>query len=420
MLDETATRRNSSRRGTALVVVTVAMAGLAILSVTMLAMSSAASKQQRSSRDEIGAQYIAEAGLADAVFAMSSGATGERGSKSAPMSFGECEYWVEAAELGSGMTQLTATGIDGKSGSRIELVVRRTSTSFFSYGAFGDEQLTMDSQAMIDSYNSQLGPYEDQATNGSGSSAYANANGNTGSNGDITLKQNSKIYGDATPGVDGTTAVTGNAVVTGTTAPMPEAVELPPIELPVIASMGDLLVARNDTHHLISGEYRYENFNAGTGSELHVWGPATVVLATWDLDSGSEVIVHAEDGPVTFYVEGDFFISSNVTIASTTYSPGDLQINLLSDNVLDPDEDVDLDVLDFDSNSELYGTIYAPDAAIDIDSNFALFGAVIARRLHLDSNSRIHYDESLLQSGSEGGRNQYEAVAWRELSYSVR
>jgi hypothetical protein len=64
-------------------------------------------------------------------------------------------------------------------------------------------------------------------------------------------------------------------------------------------------------------------------------------------------------------------------------------------------------------------TIYAPEASIDIDSNFQLFGAVVARRLHLDSNSQIHYDESLLRSSSSG-RSDYEAIYWRELSYSVR
>ena len=416
---KTASKICSKRRGAALVIVGVAMVGMAMLSFAILTVSRSAADQQRGSRNHIGARYIAEAGLADAMFAMSSGSSGNRGSEDAPLDFGESEYWVVAQDLGSDLTRLTATGVDGQGGSRIELVVRQTNASFFRWGAFGDEWLDMDSQAKIDSYDSDLGPYEDQAINGSGSDSYANANGSTGSNGDIVLSQNSKIYGDATPGVDGTTTGGGNTVITGSTAPMPEPVELPPIEVPDLPSMGDLTIGGGSRHNLVSGDHRFEDLRVGAGAELHVHGPATIVLSSWDLASRSNVVIHAEDGPVTFYVENDFMISSNVSIASTTFTPADLQINLLSDNIINPEDDIDLDQLDFDSNSVLYGTIYAPEASIDIDSNFQLYGAVVARRLHLDSNSRIHFDEALLRAGSDGDP-AYEAIYWKELAYSVR
>jgi hypothetical protein len=351
---------------------------------------------------------------------MSAGGDGNRGSEDQMMEFGDSDYWVESDDsLGNGLTELTSTGIDGKSGARIELVVRRRTSSFFRYGAFGDEWLEMDSQAMVDSYDSELSSYQDQAVNGSGSSAYANANGSSGSNGDITLSQNAKVYGDATPGTDGTTTAGGNTVVTGSTAPMPESVDFPPIDVPVIASRGNHTIAANGSLNLPAGDYHYDAFKMGTGAELIVQGPATIVFRSWNLASNSDVIVHAENGPVSFYVLEDFVINSNVTIASTTFSPADVQFNLLSDNIIDPNDDIDLAEMDFDSNSVLYGTIYAPEASIDIDSNFQLFGAVIARRLHLDSNSRIHYDEALLRSSSSG-RSDYEAIYWRELSYSVR
>ena len=98
-------------------------------------------------------------------------------------------------------------------------------------------------------------------------------------------------------------------------------------------------------------------------------------------------------------------------------TPADISLYLDSDNIINPGVDVDLDELntvELDSNAELYGTIYAPNAAIDIDSNFQLFGSVVARRVHLDSNAKIHFDESLLlvhASASSG----FETICWRVL-----
>ena len=86
-----------------------------------------------------------------------------------------------------------------------------------------------------------------------------------------------------------------------------------------------------------------------------------------------------------------------------------------SDNVIDPNVTVDLDDVAFDSNAEIYGTIYAPEALIEINSNFELFGALIARRVHLDSRSRVHYDEALSGTGSDSSDASYAAICWLAL-----
>ena len=57
------------------------------------------------------------------------------------------------------------------------------------------------------------------------------------------------------------------------------------------------------------------------------------------------------------------------------------------------------------------GTIYAPNAAIDIDSNFELFGAIVARSLHLDSDSKIHYDESLATMSSSSSSTSQSSLS---------
>ena len=148
--------------------------------------------------------------------------------------------------------------------------------------------------------------------------------------------------------------------------------------------------------------------------KLTIIGPAKIVCDDFKLKSASEVLVNASAGPVEFFVINDFILNSNTRIHSTTESPLDIAFNLLSDNILDPGIDVnfDEDLVDFDSGSKMFGTIYAPNAEITIDSNFELYGSLVARRVDLDSNCRIHYDETLMTAG-EAAEVTYETLCWR-------
>jgi hypothetical protein len=77
---------------------------------------------------------------------------------------------------------------------------------------------------------------------------------------------------------------------------------------------------------------------------------------------------------------------------------------------------VDVDLLDFDSNAKMYASIYAPNALVEINSNFELFGALMAKELILDSNCKIHYDESLAEADIYSTTN-FEVIGWREKGY---
>jgi len=270
----------------------------------------------------------------------------------------------------------------------------------------------MDSNARTDSYNSGVADYA--AVNGSGSNAYANTEGDVGSNQSISMDSNIGVHGDANPGPGG--SVTGDlGNISGNTTPMPSTVELPAIVLPFAPSVANLTVAGAMT--LASGNYAYATLQVNSSKTLTINGPATIVCDNFKLKSGSELIVNATNGPVEFFVVNDFVLNSNTRIKSNDLEPLDIAINLMSDNILDPGVDVDFDedLVDFDSGSMMYGTIYAPSAAITIDSNFELFGSLIARRVDLDSNCRIHFDEALAEA-SEDSEAVYETLSWRLTS----
>ena len=91
----------------------------------------------------------------------------------------------------------------------------------------------------------------------------------------------------------------------------------------------------------------------------------------------------------------------------------------MSDNVIDPDQEVDLDEVDFDSNTEVWGTVYAPNAVVEIDSNLELFGSLVARRVILDSNCQIHYDEALAEEGPNASV-EWSLTSWLSAPVSWR
>jgi hypothetical protein len=422
MKRQTMIKGRSKKRGVSLVAVSMLMVGVAVLSLALFTVVNSTGKSQKGTREQVNARYVTEAGLSVAVMEMSRGipvADLNMGSQQTPIDFGSASYWVDAVDLGGDLFELTAFGVENNVGSQMKLVVREIISSDQVWAAFGDKGLTMDSNALVDSYNSNDGLYTDQDVNGKGASAHALSNGNVGSNADITVDANVKVYGDATPGPTGTTTVTGTAFVTGTTTQSSSLLDMPVIETPVIDSITEVDFSGAGTgafaDYIPSGDYHFGDVQIST-AELYIRGPATLVFESMVMASNSNVWIDAANGPVEIYVLGDFTMNSNTLLAATDYNPANLEMNLLTDNVIDPAIVVDLDVVDFNSNAKMYGTIYAPNAFVEINSNFELFGSLVAHRVHLDSNSKIHFDEALMESSSDSNKS-FEAVAWRHTPY---
>jgi hypothetical protein len=147
-----------------------------------------------------------------------------------------------------------------------------------------------------------------------------------------------------------------------------------------------------------------------------VRGPASIVASSLVLGSNSSIVVDDANGPVVFYVLDNFIMNSNATIRPSSDSPLSVTVNLLSDNVINPEVTVQLDTVDFDSNSKIWGTVYAPNARVVLDSNFELFGSLMARSLDMDSNATFHFDEALVDATANGAP-VWETVGWREVPW---
>jgi hypothetical protein len=405
----------ASKRGSALALTAFLVAGTATISLGLLITTSASGKESRGLREQQAASLAAEAGMNAAYVDFMAGGVGAVGTEANPMELGGATFFVDSVDLGDDITSLVATGVDNRSGARLQLVLRRTVEVTPLFAAFGDEGVSMDSNAFVDSYDSSDGDYASQRTNGSGNDRFANENGNVGSNANIGLRSNSGIHGDATPGPGGSVSIVGNAEVSGATAAAAATQDMPPLEIPSGTSSGNFSLS--GTGSLGPGTFFFDEFELTSNSTLNVTGPITLVVGSATLNSNAEMWIDATNGGAEIFVMDDFIMDSNTMMSATSFDPADLTLNLNSDNVIDPDSEVDLDAVDFDSNAKMYGTIYAPNAYVEINSNFELFGAVVARRVHLDSNSQVHFDENLM-SADDNAEPTVETLFWRELPYT--
>lgn len=409
-------KTTSPRRGASLFMVTFSVSILATLSLSMVVVNNSVTREQQSARHQISSLLAAESGVSDAVFALNNGGTGDVGSLANPVESESTQYWVEATDLGNGLVTLSSTGLDGSNGSRVEVTMQQVNNSIWTWGAFGDESLMMDSNARVDSYDSTLGTYASQAVNGNGNSQFASSNGNVGSNGDVELDGNTKVYGSAICGPTAATTIGGNnVVVTGSTTPAASVQELPALVIPSFPAQPSLHITGTNTV-LASGDYYFPSITTDSNAEFVIEGPATIVVDDFELNSNAELWVDATNGPVEIFVIDDFILDSNTLMASLTYNPADLSVNLESDNIINPTLNVQLSEVAFESNAQLYGTVFAPNAHVDINSNFELFGAVIAKQVSLDSNSQVHFDENLANSNLNANTT-WQPLAWRTVAY---
>jgi hypothetical protein len=401
----------NGRRGSAIVTVMVLLAVLLVLLAAFVRLVGAASSEQTQSSDHMQVMYVAEAGLGEAYLALENELPPERGAPDAPLELGNVSYFVEVADLGTRVYALRSTAEERATRERLELVVREIPDGFFRYAVFGEEGVTFDTSSFVDSYDSALGIYDDQYDTSTG---HAGDFGNVGSNADITLQTNTEIWGNANPGPDGEIVESGqNIFVSGSTDSADELVVLPPIQTPAIASSGDRSV-QGTTLVLGPGDVHLRNVNVSSGGKIQIWGPARFVVDDLVMAANTTLEIIASGGPVEIYGTGDFEMRSNSHLVTHTSEPIDAAFYLSGNNI----DGSPRARIEFNSNSDFVGVIYAPNAAMSIQAMFNVYGSVMARRVDLGSNSAIHYDVNLLFN-DDNGPPVFQQLSWRPIGFDL-
>lgn len=406
-------RSSARRRGAALLYTMILALAMAGLCVALLGMNIGTGRERVHTRTQHQSFYAAEAGLSDAYMQLSAGllaVTADTpayvGSEDAPVALGTISYWVEVREVNSRAYSIAATGIDGRSQHRLELVLSEAPSGFFQYAAFGADGVTLDSNAFIDSYDSARGTYDSQVQGGND---YARENGHVGSNHDIELKSNTTVHGDVRPGPGGVLDDSAPRIfISGSTEPAEELVEFPPIEAPVIASSGS--IDSGDAIVLGPGDIHYDSIMMTGGGKLIIRGPARLVVDEFTMKTNSELVFDSTNGEIDIYAMGDFVLESNSDVITNSDSALGVTLLLAGNNTTKrPADSVSLS-----ANSDFIGAIYAPNAQFSLGSNFSIFGSIMCGYLDLSSFGEIHYDEALMYDGW-GSSGEYEPALWQHL-----
>jgi hypothetical protein len=403
MMNSPSARRSA---GSALLTATVLIIALAAIMTGIFNLTTSEYVKSRRWRDETHSFYVVEAGMNEAFATLDVQGKDALLALAYPRTFGAGTYSVEV-ELGEDdpdlmdhRIRLTATGGEGREQAAIEVIARAVPNGKYLYAAFGDDGVLLNSNVVIDSFDSNEGPYP-----GVQPAGYL---GNVGSNQDIELDANVEIYGDAVPGPSGVLIDSDpQTYVSGATSSAEAEVVLEPIEVPVIKASPPLSFSGKKT--LGPGSAHYKGITVKAGGNLKLVGPAVIVIDKFDLLSNSNLLIDATGGPVEIYATGDFELHSNSSVTTLSQQAKDVSFYLTADTDAKP-----APVVSLKSNTEFIGTIYAPNADLTLDSNFEVFGAVMAESLTLASNATLHFDEDLMYL--DGVESDYEQVSWRVLS----
>jgi hypothetical protein len=390
--------------GSILVTAMLLLLALGGLSATLSVLNLRLHREHEHAREELRAFCVAEAGVNEAYAVLQeSSVTGVRALEY-PRSTSAGSYQVELldgrddAEIDLDRIRLRSAGEAGRAPEGVQLMVWHVPTGLFRFALFGSRGVRLNSNVTVDSFDPDDGPYPDRVE-------YVNDFGHVGSFESIGIDANVSIYGNALVGPDGVfDDGAPNILVSGEQEAVEIDEEMPVITVPAFPSKGSLLTT---TMTLPAGDHHYRSLTLTKGT-LTVQGPARLVVDSFAMLSGTNLVIDNTNGPVELYATGNFVLRSSSSILTRSGNATDFAVYITSDNVTGPA------TIELRSNAEFNGTIYAPNARIRLASNFEVFGAVKAALVELASNTRIHYDENLLYDPE--APDVFELVSWRRLS----
>jgi hypothetical protein len=216
------------------------------------------------------------------------------------------------------------------------------------FAIFGDDSVDIGGNALVDSYNSDDGPY--------GVDENVGQEGNVGSNGSITLHGSPEINGEV----------------------IEEAgINLPPLDIEDFpATDGNVTNSRT----LTDGTYRFNMIKLTGNKKLRINGDVTIYCKSASFTGQSQMIVN---GKLTLYCVGDFK-SAGGGLINTSEKPENCLLYCTGDDVK------------LTGNSDFHGGVYAPNGDIDVSGNHTYYGAIIGETVDARGSPEVHYDEAII------------------------
>ena len=304
--------------------------------------------------------------------------------------------------LDDGNMTMTATGSypNRTAANRSQRKVQLDSGSQFKYAVFAQGQISISNGALINSYDSSVGPYGGTNNEQNGDVGTNSTNANA-----ITIGNNATVNGDVSTGPGGTVSV-GNTPVNGSTTNT-NSVSLPAVVVPStltsLSNLGTLNVNSNTT--IPAGNYKYTAINVSNNRTLTFNGNVNLYLTSttnaFTTGNGFQLVLNS-GASVVIYSDGRILLTSNSSGSNVNNLGAPLKFGIFSTYT-------GASGVQIANNGNFYGTVYAPATDVSITNNSQLYGAIVGKTVTLSNNTQIHYDQTL------GGTINSSTRRWQEL-----
>lgn len=313
---------------------------------------------------------------------------------------------------GEGLMPTTAAAID------VSSILERQVQPTFRYAAFavdkGCKALWWTGNGTVDSYNS-VDPLV------GGAPVISNYGGNVGTNGQLSVANNSNVYGTlSVPPPQLSECLpqyVGPVTAYGGTVPLPQTVNYPTPDPPnPMPGTGSEMINANTEFNPPTLDQN-GNLVGATHGNVSVQAGRTLTLraGTYNMNSltlaGGATLVIPGTGNVVINLAGQGFnpnqsvldIAGN-TISTGSYDPARLQI------IYGGTATVGLS-----GSGETSALLYAPNATVNMNANGGhWYGAVIGKTIK-DASAALHYDRSLQQKMMTLGAFMLDSFTWRKF-----
>ena len=400
------------RRGSALVLVTIAAVLLTLVGVGLLQVGLSSRLFAIGSVHKIKACSAADAGLTMAIYEMNEKLKDESWNDSEmPEATNVCLPYCDSVcsctvtgNLGSGYS-ITSLGEFGRAQKTVSTTIELK--GLFDNAILTKAKLTLKSGTIINGYNSQ-DPLDKNTDADIATQSTADSS--------ITLNSGVVVNGDVRVGLGGNpdTAIKDlGATIEGSKYGATDKDPLPQMTAPTdLFYMGTVIEAKGSTVTIgpaDSGTYTGINLKTtGLPGVLDISGGAVELHITGDIELGQSCEIIVKDGSsLILYADGNIHSreSSGITVKNPAKEAETLKIYATGEGT---------QLFDIKAKSEWVGVVYAPNADVALYANGDVYGSVTANNFDFKAGGNYHYDKALKNVKIDDEGVRFVIKRWNE------
>jgi len=406
----------SRERGAVLAIALMVSVFLVILAIPFMTKLGGRYRTTEKAHDTLSALNLAEAGVERGIWEMNYGNISSWSGSSlertlALNNFAAANGAVVGDIAVSVFHTESSTPIVESTGSVVHIGTKKVSKTLrvvltqpegpFDFAIFGDEQVDIKDDVLIDSYDSSDGAY-----GGDNVHARANIGANVDGSrkhkdkhddhddgthhGKIKIDDKSIVNGDAYSGLDSdpnkTIEVKGKSILNGNKFALDEVKDYPSITKPTgLPNYGDFNVDHGESI-TINESGRYHKFEISDHSTVTITGDVTLYV-TDEFKIRNDCAMNVVPGAtLTIIIDRKLTLEDRAVLDNQSHDPSKLLICGTENHKED---------INFKTDNDFYGVVYAPEAKFKMERDGQFFGSVKARKVHIKKNALFHYDEAL-------------------------